>query len=95
MNDDYLRHLIDIINGRTLAHRLNIAYCEACGYAHGREHTACELHGYTFGGSVEFIGESTTTRIPDNDLSVCMLHPGRKLAAHRLLESIEGLDLDL
>jgi hypothetical protein len=94
MNEDYLRHLIDIINGRGLAHSLNIAYCEACGYAHGREHAACKLNTYTFSAGVEFIGESPI-RIPDNDLSICTLHPGRKLMAHKLLASIEGLDLDL
>lgn len=73
---------------------LNIAYCGACGYAHGKEHKTCRLlqiEHAKYGAP----GQPAPERIPDNDLSVCTLHPGRKRMAHALLASVypDGLDL--
>jgi hypothetical protein len=60
--------------------------CEVCRKSHWSDYAGCT-------GMLKFaqIVIDDKPRIPDNDLSVCTLNPGRAQIADRLLESIPSL----
>lgn len=73
-------------------------FCAACNRFHSADFSYCALKAQPI--PVKWPTPAPTAapapgRIPDNDLSVCELHPGRKLMAHALLASVypDGVEL--
>jgi hypothetical protein len=61
--------------------------CDVCRKSHWSDYSGCT----GMARHAKLVIEDSGPRIPDNDLSVCTLNPGRAQIAERLLASIPSL----